>query len=206
MRKRQIKRLDQERTIIDQAGLLFWENGYDRTSMKDIARACGFEQGNIYNYFHSKEQLLYEVIRKGTTQVISEAVEKFKTNDGTKPEEQLRSLIKLTTKNALGIGIKSRLLLDVELRNLSPYHQTRIIKLRDSFDKTVRAVIRRGIKSGDFDETDEKLAGFAIASTILRNRLWFSTTERLSAEEVAEFLSDFILNSLRYNRRKKAKT
>ena len=42
------KNSPQKQLIQDKAGSLFWEKGYDKTTMKDIARACGFEAGNIY--------------------------------------------------------------------------------------------------------------------------------------------------------------
>jgi AcrR family transcriptional regulator len=207
MHENQNKRLNQKNMILNKAGLLFWEKGYNRTSMRDIARVCGCEPGNIYNYFNSKEQLLYEALRTATRQVVSAVVNQSEADIGTTPDEQLRSLVKLATVNALGIGRTSRLLPDVELRNLSPRHQKEIIKLRDSFDKGIRAVIRRGIESGDFAETDERLVNFAIAAIITRSRMWFSTGGRLSAEEIAEFFAGFVSNSLKYNlKKKRAKT
>ena len=50
--------------IISVAIDLFWENGYMGTSLRDIAEACGFEAANLYNYFRSKEQLLYEAMQE----------------------------------------------------------------------------------------------------------------------------------------------
>ena len=43
--------------ILDTALKLFGENGYEKTSMTDIAKAIGVAQGLCYRYFPSKEAL-----------------------------------------------------------------------------------------------------------------------------------------------------
>ena len=43
--------------ILDTALKLFGENGYEKTSIADIAKAIGVAQGLCYRYFPSKEAL-----------------------------------------------------------------------------------------------------------------------------------------------------
>ena len=38
------------------------ENGYQALSVREIARTCGIGTGTVYNYFHSKDELLALVI------------------------------------------------------------------------------------------------------------------------------------------------
>ena len=52
-------RSETTRTRIVEAALrLFQENGYDRTTMRAIAKEAGVSVGNAYYYFDSKEQLV----------------------------------------------------------------------------------------------------------------------------------------------------
>lgn len=44
--------------ILDTALKLFGENGYEKTSITDIAKAIGVAQGLCYRYFPSKERCL----------------------------------------------------------------------------------------------------------------------------------------------------
>ena len=37
---------------------LFRKQGYNRTSMNDLALACGLQKGSFYHYFSSKEALM----------------------------------------------------------------------------------------------------------------------------------------------------
>jgi AcrR family transcriptional regulator len=41
--------------IIQQAAVVFNQQGYAGTSMSDIMRATGLKKGGIYNHFQSKE-------------------------------------------------------------------------------------------------------------------------------------------------------
>lgn len=50
--------------IVQQALRLFRVNGYHKTSMADIAAACGLLKGSIYHYFPSKEALALEVLQQ----------------------------------------------------------------------------------------------------------------------------------------------
>jgi AcrR family transcriptional regulator len=50
--------------ILDGARKLFHSEGYDATSMDDIARAAGVSKGTLYVYFANKEVLFTELVRE----------------------------------------------------------------------------------------------------------------------------------------------
>lgn len=50
--------------ILDTALKLFGENGYEKTSITDIAKAIGVAQGLCYRYFPSKEALFDSAIEQ----------------------------------------------------------------------------------------------------------------------------------------------
>ena len=49
---------DRKREILQIAQELFKENGYEATSMRDIAKAAGLEAASLYSHFDSKDELL----------------------------------------------------------------------------------------------------------------------------------------------------
>jgi len=54
---------DQKRALILSASArLFAEEGYDRASMTQIARACGISKANIYHYYEGKDALLFDLL------------------------------------------------------------------------------------------------------------------------------------------------
>lgn len=50
--------------IVECAGRLFYEQGYEATSFSDIVEASGLFRGNIYHYFKSKDEILRAVIER----------------------------------------------------------------------------------------------------------------------------------------------
>lgn len=56
-----VQKVDREQILKDSLKI-FKEQGYHKTSMADIGRACGLLKGSIYHYFKGKEDLMEAVI------------------------------------------------------------------------------------------------------------------------------------------------
>lgn len=186
---------DTKNQIISKARDIFWKKGYLGTSMKDIAKSIGCKPANLYNYFQSKEQLLYETLLEEMQQLIS-LIENLEDDGTTDPVEQLKTLIRNQTNLLLGSRRSSKLLFDMEFEKLPPSKRKIIVELRDRYDVILRKIIRRMIDSGVISEIDEKIASFCIVSMIVRSRIWFSPKGKLSVDDTADFLCKFALFGL----------
>ena len=80
--------LERRRVILNAAAELFSEQGYDRTSIRDIARKVGLLPGSVYHYFPSKDELYLSVHREGFTRVLEKV--KAAAATGSDPWERLR--------------------------------------------------------------------------------------------------------------------
>jgi len=76
--EREVSRREQ---IIRNASLIFEAKGFNGTTIDDIVQATGIAKGTFYIYFHNKEELLLEVVRKLVDEV-SERLE-LKLQDET---------------------------------------------------------------------------------------------------------------------------
>lgn len=195
MVKARVKPGFQKAKMLETARRLFWEKGYRATSMRDIGISYGCKPANIYNFFPDKEEILFEVLREEMEQIIH-PIKHLEDDDHTSPIEQLRLLIECHLKVTLSYRRSSRLLFDVALDNLSPDKRKKIVDYRDTYDRIIRKVIRRGIDAGHFPEIDVKLAGFMIASMITRTRIWFHPKKGTSVGELVDFIFQFALNGL----------
>lgn len=63
-------RADKRKQIIEAALGLFANKGYHATSISMIAKAAKTSKGLMYNYFESKEALLYEITDEITTDIM----------------------------------------------------------------------------------------------------------------------------------------
>jgi len=78
------------RAILDRSAKLFAQNGYDRTSMAEVASECGVSKALLYHYYASKETLLYDILHVH----LQELLDTTKAVDSTlAPRDRLRALV-----------------------------------------------------------------------------------------------------------------
>lgn len=80
-------RTDRRQQILDAAQRCFKIHGFDRTTLRDIAREFGMSVGHIYNYFSNKEAII-EALVETQTQRFIDMLDSDKYLD-VKPEERL---------------------------------------------------------------------------------------------------------------------
>jgi AcrR family transcriptional regulator len=66
---------DKKQLILDRAAALFARQGFEGTTMIDVARACGASKSHLYHYFARKEDLLFAIISEHITAQAAELVE-----------------------------------------------------------------------------------------------------------------------------------
>ncbi len=191
----------QKKKMLAIASVLFWEKGYNGTSMRDISRRYNCKPANIYNYFKSKEDILYEFLSEQMKLMISQ-IKHLDGDQTLNPVEKLRHLVSKHLNQVLSYSKSSGFLFDVGLENLSSNYRKRIVRLRDEYDRILRGIIQNGIDRGDFPAIDVKLAAANIASMIVRSVIWYSPQGKLSVEEVSDFILNFSLNGLRGEQKK----
>jgi TetR/AcrR family transcriptional regulator, cholesterol catabolism regulator len=182
--------------ILEKAKTLFWYQGYQSTSIKDIACDCDCRPANIYNYFSSKEEILYEVIYQITNQLVS-LVKPLGEDNITSPVELMQSLVSVHFGFLVNMKQSTVLITDTGLKDLSAQHRQSIIELRKVYENSVLHIIRRGRESGDFANLDERIICYLITSVIVRSSVWFSPENRLNTDEVAKIIFDFVFRGIK---------
>jgi AcrR family transcriptional regulator len=177
--------------IDDRAARLFVRNGYDGTSMRDLARALGLRPSSIYGHVKSKQELLFRVMERLMDEVLTRANEALKA--GGEPEELVRRLI-LT--NICQPGPYETALLQSELKNLRPPHRASIVRKQKQYRNLWLGVLDRGNQRGIFKIKDPKLAFLGIDGALIHIERWFNPSGRLTRLDVAEVFVDWILNAL----------
>jgi TetR/AcrR family transcriptional regulator len=78
------------KAILDRSAKLFAKNGYDRTSMAEVAAACRVSKALLYHYYVSKEELLFDILKLHLDELI-DAVRSVDSKLTPKP--RLRALV-----------------------------------------------------------------------------------------------------------------
>jgi len=180
--------------IIAAAVELFYENGYERTTLDAVAERLGVTKPFIYAHFSSKTELLAEICSRG----IAVSIEAL---DSVLPlqmsaTEQLRLIGERFVSAVLGsqmhIAIFSR-----EEKNLAVADLDRINEMRRMFDSKLTALLRAGIETGEFDVSDAHLAALAIGGMVSWAYVWYRPTGPLSLQAVAAEMSSLILRMVK---------
>jgi TetR/AcrR family transcriptional regulator len=78
------------KAILERSAKLFAKNGYDRTSMAEVAAACRVSKALLYHYYVGKDELLFDILKFHLEELIGavRAVE-----EKLPPRERLRALV-----------------------------------------------------------------------------------------------------------------
>ncbi len=190
------KGLARYQQIGEKAMYLFTERGYVNTSMDEIARACGCDVANLYNYFTNKEHLLFHVIKAMISAGV-ETSEDICRIETLSLREKIKAIVYKQMDNRLKLGFT-----DLYTRfktELEPSHAREIVSLRDKYDRVLHKLICEGIESGEFKKVDVKLTVITIDAFIERSVVWYSPTGRLSLEEVTDHFCDLLFYGIGLN-------
>jgi AcrR family transcriptional regulator len=86
-------RQEPRQEILRAAARLFQQQGYDATSMNDVAAALKLSKGGLYHHFQSKDEILFHIMSHAmeiTEQRVINVARRIED-----PEERLRTLIRL---------------------------------------------------------------------------------------------------------------
>src|ERR1039458_3083531 len=90
---RQEHRPDPRQEILRAAARLFQQQGYDATSMNDVAAALKLSKGGLYHHFESKDEILFHIMSHAMAITEDRVVKVARRIEGV--EERLRTLIRL---------------------------------------------------------------------------------------------------------------
>jgi TetR/AcrR family transcriptional regulator, cholesterol catabolism regulator len=85
--------IDSRQEILRTAARLFQQQGYDATSMNDVAAALKLSKGGLYHHFQSKDEILFNLMDHAMNITQERVVNAVKGI--ADPEERLRTLIRL---------------------------------------------------------------------------------------------------------------
>jgi AcrR family transcriptional regulator len=179
---------NRRREIFNAAVNLFLEQGFQETSMRQIAEAAGMGKSSLYDYFRTKDEILAFVIEEETIILTKQAQAIASRNIA--PEMRLKQIME-TLLNFMQANQNLFSRLSAEAQRLKLESQKRIQERRYVFQDLVRAMIDEGIAQGRFREVDALLAARLLINSLL-SVLYTSrptgSAEAMLAEAVEIFL------------------
>lgn len=192
----EIAALKRER-IVGAAVNLFYERGYDNTTLEAVAEHLGVTKPFIYSHFGSKAELLADICARGISASLRalESVEAERVS----PTERLASFgqrfVTAVLENQKYIAIYTR-----EEKALGAEALDHINQMRRIFDRKLTALIREGVDSREFDVSDPHVAALSIGGMVSWAYVWYRPSGRLTLAQTAAEMASLMLSMVRAGR------
>ena len=179
--------------ILKSAAATFRRLGYHGATVEKIAAVLHMKKGNLYYYFHNKEEILFACHQYSLDRLLAHLDEIERS--GLAPDEKLRQLIGFFVHTILDELHGTALFLDLEA--LSPAHLKTVVARRDRFDHGIRHILEDGIRMGLFGAADAKLLSFAILGAVNWIPRWYKPDGAATSQEIADRFADYLIGGLR---------
>ena len=172
---------------------LFAEYGYHAAPLRNIARMAGIQAASIYYHYANKEALLVEIMETYMQQ-LNASLESI-LHEQTDPRQRLYDAI--ANHIRLHTSYKAEFfIIDTEIRALEGDNRRYILSLRDRYEFLLQEILRDGMESGVFRQSDVKVSSYAIIAMCTEVATWFRPNGRLSVQQVIDLYSQMITRGL----------
>jgi TetR/AcrR family transcriptional regulator, cholesterol catabolism regulator len=177
--------------VVLRAAAVFARQGYDQTSVSDLAAALGIAAGGLYHYFGSKEQLLIAICDQLMEPLLEET--RAILDDDDPPVEQLRRVTRAWVAHVVSHA-DHMLVFQQERHMLDHGPQWRAIRdSRKRFEALVDGVLARVADDGHAAFADRRVALSALLGMVNHTAQWFAPRGRLSAQALADGYVDLVV-------------
>ncbi len=187
------KSLDRAQEICLTAAQMFFENGFESTSVSDIAESLDLTKAGLYYYFESKQALLYQIVTFGLDSVQNKVLDPARLIKD--PEERLRFII-LNHARLAAEGNHAVIIISHEINALTSAQRLTVQKRRREYFDFVRNTLvelKGQRKLRDFDIT---ATTFTLFGMILWLPRWYRSSGYLPVEMVCNNVCDLALNGM----------
>jgi len=162
--------------VVEAAGRLFADRGYEGTSMRQLGKELGLLGSSLYAHVGSKQDLLVEVVERGA-RLFEASVDR--APDGPTGRDRLRGLVAGHIDVVLDHRDEVRTFLN-EARALDAEHRARVLDARNRYEAAFRAAFKDGVSDGSIAAgTDEVLASIFVLSILNAVDRWYSDQGRI---------------------------
>jgi AcrR family transcriptional regulator len=177
------------RALMKEAARAFSLNGYDATSLLDIAEIMGVTKTALYYYVKSKQEILFECHL--LSHDLGDQAIQYSSARGRSNLEKIgllaRKYIELLTGE---IGSCAVLL---EFNALTPENRAIIGERRDGFERHVRKLVKGALAENKIADRDPKLAVFLFMGAVNWLTRWYRPEGELSGEFIATQFADMFV-------------
>ena len=168
--------------LLSAAARLFRDKGFDRTTVRDIAREVGIQSGSIFHHFPTKDDILYAVM----VEVIRFNTERLQAACAAHPDPlpRLEALIRAELQSIIGDTSEAMSVLVYEWRCLSPERQEDVLAMRAVYEQIWIDCLQT-LRTQGLLEDDPFLVRRLVTGMASWTNTWFDAQGSLSLEALS---------------------
>lgn len=171
--------------ILESAARLFAENGYETSSLNELASAMSVSKAAVYHYFETKQQIYDAIILDTLSGLVATVTEAVAQESGAK-----KKLERFMTSHARYFEAHRHgfVVMLVGFGGMAhSQFRAEAMALRDGHEHLLRTIIEEGIASGAFRPVDVVMTGRAVLSLLNWMVRWFKPGGATAEELVIEY-------------------
>jgi len=172
---------------------LFAKQGFQATTLRQIAARVGLQVGSLYNHIKSKGDLLFEIMDAVLLDLLEEQRAVPETPDAdVRLSALIHNHVRFHGERADEVFVGNS-----ELRSLTTLQRGRIVTLRREYEQLFQTVLEQGVQQDTFQQMDAQTVAFGIIAMATSVSIWFSRNGRLSLEQVGDIYAALTLRAIR---------
>ena len=176
------KRLDRNE-LLRKSVEVIRKNGFQATSIEDLADQFQFSKPALYYYVESKESLLYEIYEQTIREWTSE-VRQIRELPDLSPDERIHQVIRRFLRFC--VDHDEMVIFFTEKINLSDEHFQNVSEQEREVIELIVAIIEDGMRGGQFVKGSAKTLAFGIIGMVAWTYRWYSLDGPISPEDLAD--------------------
>ncbi|WP_206668034.1 TetR/AcrR family transcriptional regulator [Teichococcus oryzae] len=183
--------------ILSESARLFAASGYDGTSMRDIALACGISKSLLYHHFADKDEIFARIALGATRELYHFVHERLP--EGAPPSARIRAFMTATGDyfqryRWAWLASTASFWNDPEARR-----QKERMMWRDRYEGLIRTLISEAIEAGEIRPVDVALAVRLVLSSLNWMHRWHKPDKSMNPVQIADSYFEMIFNGLKQN-------
>jgi AcrR family transcriptional regulator len=174
--------------LLGHAARVFADQGYDRTTMRDLAAASGMSLAGMYYYVPGKEDLLYHIQERCFTQVLEGAESALAS--AVDPHERLAAFIRHHV-GFFAAHMAEMKVLSHESAALSGERLRQITQIKRRYVDRLEGLLRDA--APDLVPVERSATAYALFGMMNWIYNWYDPAGPLDAERLAELLTRIFL-------------
>ncbi|WP_293765503.1 TetR/AcrR family transcriptional regulator [uncultured Aquitalea sp.] len=169
--------------LVRAAARLFRDQGYERTTVRDLGNAVGLQSGSLFYHFRTKEEILVAVMALGitaTTEQLGAAIARARST-----RDKLSALFHVHLNSLLGDNQAALEVMLYEWRSVSEAAKPGLIVLRDRYEALWQEVLDEAAAEG-LVKNDTRLLRRTLLGSLHWSVQWYRSDGELSVDALAE--------------------